>query len=624
MDFIPFNSRDTFYKSKFGAVKTGEQFRLRLILPRSFSATAAYFMLRRDDGDFCEHKMCWAGMNGDDKEIWDIELSVPECGLYWYHFDYDSSWGRGSVYNIGDGKGDVWNGRNSRLQWQLTVYDKNYKTPSWLKGGIMYQIFPDRFFRSGEKKENVPSDRILRDDFDGEPIWRPNEKGEVLNNDYFGGDLRGITEKLSYLFELGVTCIYLNPIFEAHSNHRYNTADYMKTDPLLGTEEDFKKLCESAGRVGIKIILDGVFSHTGDDSRYFNRYSRYDTVGAYNSKSSPYFKWYKFDRYPDEYKSWWGFKTLPEVTEECPDYDEFICGKNGVIRKWLRLGASGWRLDVADELPDCFIDDLRVAVKTEKPDGILLGEVWEDATTKFSYGTRRRYLLGVQLDSVMNYPFAEAVTDFARNGVAESFESSVMTIIENYPKEALDVLMNHIGTHDTERAITKIAGEKSDYRDRQWQSEHSLSEEEYKRGVKLLKLCAAIQYTLPGVPCVYYGDEAGMQGYKDPFNRAFFPWGRENRELQNYYIRLGKVRRSTDCLKEGEFIPVSSVLSCVCFERRGKNDSCLLIANRNEQDITYYLPPRWQNTSEVLLGESVGSSVLVPGLSAVILKKETT
>lgn len=224
----------------------------------------------------------------------------------------------------------------------------------------------------------------------------------------------------------------------------------------------------------------------------------------------------------------------------------------------------------------------------------------------------------------MNYPFAEAVTDFARNGVAESFESSVMTIIENYPKEALDVLMNHIGTHDTERAITKIAGEKSDYRDRQWQSEHSLSEEEYKCGVKLLKLCAAIQYTLPGVPCVYYGDEAGMQGYKDPFNRAFFPWGRENRELQNYYIRLGKVRRSTDCLKEGEFIPVSSVLSCVCFERRGKNDSCLLIANRNEQDITYYLPPRWQNTSEVLLGESVGSSVLVPGLSAVILKKETT
>lgn len=252
----------------------------------------------------------------------------------------------------------------------------------------------------------------------------------------------------------------------------------------------------------------------------------------------------------------------------------------------------------------------------------MLGEVWEDATTKFSYGTRRRYLLGVQLDSVMNYPFAEAVTDFARNGVAESFESSVMTIIENYPKEALDVLMNHIGTHDTERAITKIAGEKSDYRDRQWQSEHSLSEEEYKRGVKLLKLCAAIQYTLPGVPCVYYGDEAGMQGYKDPFNRAFFPWGRENRELQNYYIRLGKVRRSTDCLKEGEFIPVSSVLSCVCFERRGKNDSCLLIANRNEQDITYYLPPRWQNTSEVLLGESVGSSVLVPGLSAVILKKK--
>ena len=614
-----YNSWDPAYKSHFGAIARNQscQFTIRLPeeTPLDFSPVLVVFRTG--------FKERFLPMNVKEHEngyvTYTTDLIPKYSGVHYYYFSYTSNGVRHYIK-----RGDACHGTLDQGEmFQLTVYNEDYQTPQFLKGGVMYQIFPDRFCSSGKMHDNVPSDRVMRE-WGELPYYKPDQNGHVWNNDYFGGDLRGITEKLSYLFELGVTCIYLNPIFEAHSNHRYNTADYMKTDPLLGTEEDFKKLCESAGRVGIKIILDGVFSHTGDDSRYFNRYSRYDTVGAYNSKSSPYFKWYKFDRYPDEYKSWWGFKTLPEVTEECPDYDEFICGKNGVIRKWLRLGASGWRLDVADELPDCFIDDLRVAVKTEKPDGILLGEVWEDATTKFSYGTRRRYLLGVQLDSVMNYPFAEAVTDFARNGVAESFESSVMTIIENYPKEALDVLMNHIGTHDTERAITKIAGEKSDYRDRQWQSEHSLSEEEYKRGVKLLKLCAAIQYTLPGVPCVYYGDEAGMQGYKDPFNRAFFPWGRENRELQNYYIRLGKVRRSTDCLKEGEFIPVSSVLSCVCFERRGKNDSCLLIANRNEQDITYYLPPRWQNTSEVLLGESVGSSVLVPGLSAVILKKEAT
>ena len=616
---ILFDPRDARCKSPFGAVTTFAAVDFTFY-PHGHAVTSCTLLAHHEFSDRWTETELLPTTDEDGAPAFSGTFFAPsQPELIWYHFRLRWADGGESCY----GK-DGFQSWDKVTPWQLTVYDGRAKTPGWFGRGVTYQIFPDRFYRKKARGvDGLIGCRTLHERWDETPLCGPNERGDYCE-DFFGGDLAGITEKLDYLSSLGVTTLYLCPIFEASTNHRYDTACYERIDPLLGTEEDFKKLCESAGRVGIKIILDGVFSHTGDDSRYFNRYSRYDTVGAYNSKSSPYFKWYKFDRYPDEYKSWWGFKTLPEVTEECPDYDEFICGKNGVIRKWLRLGASGWRLDVADELPDCFIDDLRVAGKTGKPDGILLGEVWEDATTKFSYGTRRRYLLGVQLDSVMNYPFAEAVTDFARNGVAESFESSVMTIIENYPKEALDVLMNHIGTHDTERAITKIAGEKSDYRDRQWQSEHFLSEEEYKRGVKLLKLCAAIQYTLPGVPCVYYGDEAGMQGYKDPFNRAFFPWGRENRELQNYYIRLGKVRRSTDCLKEGEFIPVSSVLSCVCFERRGKNDSCLLIANRNEQDITYYLPPRWQNTSEVLLGESVGSSVHVPGLSAVILKKEST
>lgn len=621
MNFTAFNSRNEFYKSKFGAVKTDEKFRLRLILPRSFSVTAAYFMLRNDNGSFSEHPMFWAGMNGDDKEIWDIEVSIPENGLYWYHFDYDSSWGRGSVCNTQNGEGAIWNGMNSQTQWQLTVYDKNFNTPQWLRGGIMYQIFPDRFYNSGTKKDNVPSDRILRTDWQGEPSWRPNSDGKVLNNDYFCGDLKGIEQKLSYLFELGVTCIYLNPVFEAHSNHRYNTADYMAVDPLLGTEKDLKHLCESAQRVGIRIILDGVFSHTGDDSRYFNKYKRYDTVGAYNSPDSPYFKWYKFLDYPNKYTSWWGFETLPEVTEECPQYDEFINGKNGVIRKWLSLGVSGWRLDVADELPDCFLDNIRKAVKAEKPDALLLGEVWEDATTKHSYGERRRYLQGEQLDSVMNYPFANATIDFARSGSAENFENSILSICEHYPEEVLNVLMNHLGTHDTERAITKIAGASCEYRDREWQSSTVLSKNEYKKGEKLLMLAAAIQYMLPGVPCVYYGDEAGMQGYKDPLNRACYPWGKENQKLINYYVKLGKIRKAAESLKDGDIKFLSAVLSCVAFERNKGENSVLIIANRNEQQISYNLPQKWQHTKEVLQGNKVTESVAVPGLAAVILKR---
>lgn len=622
MDIIPFNSRDEYYKNKFGAVKSGQKLKLRVVLPRSFMTNAVSFAMRNDkDQQFTESGMYWAGMYGDNNEIWDIEIDTPHEGLYWYHFNIYSPWGQGAVYNNGNGVGVFASGQASHIEWQLTVFNEEFKTPDWLKGKLIYQIFPDRFYCSGTKKNNVPDDRILRTDTENQPFWKPDADGKVLNNDYFCGDLRGIEEKLGYLYELGVGCIYLNPVFEAHSNHRYNTADYLKIDSLLGTEKDFVRLCNAAHKLSIKIILDGVFSHTGDDSVYFNKYNRYNSIGAYNSKDSEYFKWYKFEEYPDKYKSWWGFETLPEVTEECPEYLEFVTGKNGVIRKWLRLGADGWRLDVADELPDCFIEAVRRAVKAEKPDAFLLGEVWEDATTKFSYGNRREFLLGNQFDSVMNYPFANAVTAFARDGLAEEFMQSVMSVVENYPKPALDVLMNHIGTHDTERAITKIAGESCEFRDRKWQSKHKLKSEEYKKGVSLLKLAAAIQYMLPGVPSVYYGDEVGMEGYKDPFNRCCFDWSRVGSELNNYYKKLGLIRKENKCLCDGEFKPVSAMLGCVAFERYGENEALLLIANRNENNISYNLNELWHYTTELISGCEVTDSVNVPSMSAVILKR---
>lgn len=619
MSFLPFHSRDLFYKSKFGAVKTGESLRLRLVLPRSFCATGAIFVLTRDGQTPEERGMYWAGMHGDDREIWDLELAIPECGLYFYHFEYNSSWGRGAIYHIGDGAGGVANAVTPHNDWQLTVYDAAYQTPEWLKGGVMYQIFPDRFYNSKKEKKNVPADRILRTDTENQPYWQPNEQGKVLNNDYFGGDLAGITEKLPYLKSLGVTCIYLNPIFEAHSNHRYNTADYMKIDPLLGDEKDFRTLCETAQEHGIRVLLDGVFSHTGDDSLYFNRAGRYKTLGAYNSKNSPYYPWYSFFNYPNGYKSWWGFETLPEVNEESTEYLDFITGKNGVVKKWLQLGAAGWRLDVADELPDVFIDALSASAKAEKADALVLGEVWEDATNKWAYGVRRRYLLGGQLDSVMNYPFANAVLDFARDGFAESFERAVMGIVENYPKPALDCMMNHIGTHDTERAITKIAGESTEGHDRAWQAQQKLSDDAYQKGVTLLKLAAVLQFTLPGVPCIYYGDEAGMQGCKDPFNRGYYPWGRENQDLIAFYQTLGALRGSLNCLKTGELHFISATLGCVAYEREGDIDGILVIANRNAQEITYNLPDKWQYKREVLHGNAVTSCVHVPAMGCVIL-----
>lgn len=619
--YIPYNSRLEYHKSIFGAVKTDQTVTFRIILPRDFCCHAAKLVIKKAEADEYGYiNMQWDCMEGVGEEWWKVDFTAEKAALYKYHFEYDTSWGTSRIYHAGNGLAAI---KGDGEDWQLTVYDKDFHTPEWLRGGIIYQIFPDRFASSGTKKQNVPSDRVLRTDRDGDPYWIPTVEGKVLNNDYFGGDLNGIEQKLGYLKSLGVTCIYLNPIFEAQSNHRYDTADYEKIDSMLGTEKDFKSLCESAKKLGIRIMLDGVFSHTGDDSRYFNRYSRYDSLGAYQSKESPYYGWYKFNKWPDDYKSWWGIEILPEVNEDNSDFIEYITGKNGIARKWLKLGASGWRLDVADELPDEFLDEFRKAVKEEKADGLVLGEVWEDASNKSSYGKLRRYLLGKQLDSVMNYPFAGAVIDFIRDANAELFASRVMSIVENYPKEVLDVLMNHLSTHDTMRAITALAGENCAYRDRKWQSTHSLDEREYHYGMKLLMAASAMQFALPGVPTIYYGDEAGMQGYKDPFNRRCYPWGKENGELVEWYKKLGKIRNENRVFKDGRFEILSAVAGCVAFSRKNDDEAILVISNSNPHPITYYVKSEWCDAHDLLGNGKVAANMVdIEEKSTVILKRK--
>lgn len=619
--YIPYNSRLEYHKSIFGAVKTDQTVTFRIILPRDFCCHAAKLVIKKAEADEYGYiNMQWDCMEGVGEEWWKVDFTAEKAALYKYHFEYDTSWGTSRIYHAGNGLAAI---KGDGEDWQLTIYDKDFHTPEWLRGGIIYQIFPDRFASSGTKKQNVPSDRVLRTDRDGDPYWIPTAEGKVLNNDYFGGDLNGIEQKLGYLKSLGVTCIYLNPIFEAQSNHRYDTANYERIDSMLGTEKDFKSLCESAKKLGIRIMLDGVFSHTGDDSRYFNRYSRYDSLGAYQSKESPYYGWYKFNKWPDDYESWWGIEILPEVNEDNSDFIEYITGKNGIARKWLKLGASGWRLDVADELPDEFLDEFRKAVKEEKADGLVLGEVWEDASNKSSYGKLRRYLLGKQLDSVMNYPFAGAVIDFIRDANAELFASRVMSIVENYPKEVLDVLMNHLSTHDTMRAITALAGENCAYRDRKWQSTHSLDEREYHYGMKLLMAASAMQFALPGVPAIYYGDEAGMQGYKDPFNRRCYPWGKENGELVEWYKKLGKIRNENRVFKDGRFEILSAVAGCVAFSRKNDDEAILVISNSNPHPITYYVKSEWCDAHDLLGNGKVAANMVdIEEKSTVILKRK--
>jgi len=412
MQYYPFDSRNSLYRDKIGALAEGETLRLKVLLHRDAAVYSAFLCIRRDDEEnFRELRLRRAEWL-EDYCFYEGEITLTE-GLYWYYFRYTSAHGDFFVSKEGASLGIV---SNEVKVWQQTVYSADFETPDWLDGGIIYQIFPDRFYNSGKKKKDVPQDRFICNDWYKTPEHRQGDSPCRLCNDYYGGDLKGIEEKLDYIKGLGVNCIYLNPIFEAHSNHRYNTADYMKIDPSLGDEKDLESLIKAAEKRGIYIILDGVFSHTGDDSIYFNRHNRYNVNGAYNSPDSPYYSWFKFDKYPNKYSSWWGIETLPETNEDDLSFSNFITGENGVVRHWLKKGIKGWRLDVADELPDGILDKIRLAMKAEGKDNYLLGEVWEDASNKVSYGYRRRFIRGKQLDSVMNYPFANAIVEFVKNG----------------------------------------------------------------------------------------------------------------------------------------------------------------------------------------------------------------
>ena len=572
-----FNSFDPYFKQPFGAVRAGQTVRLSLCIPEELGYVDPHLVLKKE-GKFdvpVYYRMNFDGQTPRQNHF-SVEVPLNDPGLYFYYFDLYTDFRR--IVRGPDNCGVIsWQDGES---WQITVYEQDFETPESIKGKVFYQIFPDRFCEGVENKPMPFADRIYQADKHAEPFWQPNEVGGHLNEDYFGGDLKGIQQKLPYLHEMGVDFIYLNPIFEAHSNHRYNTADYLNVDPLLGTNEDFEALCTAAQKYGIGIVLDGVFSHTGSDSRYFNREGRYGEGGAYRDPNSPYRSWYDFDpKYKGGYRSWWGFETLPEVNEETPSFVEFITGKGGVIDTWLRRGAAGFRLDVADELPDAFIEKIRAAVKRVSPEKFLLGEVWEDATTKYGFGHRRTYLLGKGLDSVMNYPFKNAVLDFVKGKPAEQAMTEILTICEHYPAPALNCAMNFLSTHDTERAITAIAGEPCNGHDRYWQSKRVIPSGQMDEAIRRELLGYAMIFTLPGVPCVYYGDEIAMQGYRDPFNRAFFDWNSTEQRLRGPIKTLAALRRSCDAFDGGSMELVEASADVLHYRRVGKEQSAEIILN---------------------------------------------
>ncbi|CEP85699.1 glycoside hydrolase family 13 protein [Paraclostridium sordellii] len=544
------------HKKPFGALEIGEDININI---EAISDVKEIYLILETNEDIKKEIKMENKSNG----IFTIDkYKFEKENIYFYYFKsiegetldvkyYGKSYDCGECVEYHD--------INYINKYQITVSRKT-ESPKWFKEGILYHIFVDRFNRTG-KINNPKKNSFIYANWEDTPMYIKNKENEVIRWDFHGGNLKGIISKLNYLKGLGVTVIYLSPIFKSQSNHKYDTGDYKTIDPMFGDEEIFKELIYKASKKGINIILDGVFSHTGDDSIYFNKYGNYDSLGAYQSKNSKFFSWYNFKDYPNEYDCWWGVKSLPNVNEIENSYMDYIIrDKDSVIKKWMNYGVKGWRLDVVDELPSKFLETLKKETLNIDNESVIVGEVWEDASNKISYSERRKYFLGNQLNGVTGYVFKNIVVEFLKGNInSQDVYNRFMTIKENYPKDEFKSNLNLLGTHDTRRILTELNEEK-----------------------ELLKLAVFIQMTFEGVPYVYYGDEAGLTGETDPDNRRTYPWENEDKDILNFYKKIIKERKNNKLLSSGEtkFLKLSNQ-NILGYIRYIKTDKILVLINRS-------------------------------------------
>lgn len=604
------NSRLPQFRTPFGAVEKGTDVTLSVLAedaePRTLDITLRVWI----DG---EGEVLYP-LHYEADGIFTVTLPCPKPALMWYRFNITVTAEDGSrTLYLGAPQGRT-GGEGVEYTYpecpsfQITVYQHRATRPTWYERGMVYQIFPDRYRRDPQWRERCekaikehPTKGIPRrivEDWDEPPVYERAEDGSIASWDFYGGSLKGITGDLDRLAEMGITAIYLNPIFEAASNHRYDTADYLKIDPMLGTEDDFRELCAEAEKRGISIILDGVFNHTGDDSVYFNRYGTYPEPGAWQGEGSHWKDAYHLNE-DGTYASWWGIGNMPALNQDSLAVRNLLLGDDGVIRHWTRAGARGWRLDVADELHESLISEIRRVLLEEKPDALLLGEVWEDASNKISYGYPRHYLLGSELDSSMNYPFRDTVIGFLMGSInAADAVETIESLRENYPREALACCFNLLGSHDRPRIASLLGG---------GPDESQLPEEERGRwrlspeAMGLAKsrfwLATLIQMTVEGVPTIYYGDEFCLEGLSDPGNRRTLPLEKDihDRDMEDIIRNASAIRRALPFMVDGtieSFVPEGGGDDVLAYTRRGADgEAATVLINRSQTESHTVLVP---------------------------------
>ena len=637
---LRFDSRASASKAPFGAVTEGTTVGFNLAAQPGVGKATLVIEKRRLEGnqEVLEYaplaRLAMAATAGG----WTASHRFDAKAIYGYYFEVEIG-GQTYVYQNNKDtiywtreKGSMGLGSAAEMpdsakhirRYRQTVFAADFKVPEWAADAVYYYIFPERF-RNGDKgndpKPGVAKYHDKTVELHKHWLDKPSKPGsgdgsdDIYNNDFFGGDLAGIIEKLDYIKALGANTIYLTPIFKAASNHKYDTADYLAVDPGFGTNADFTRLCAEAAKRSIRVLPDASLNHTGADSVYFDRFGNYKSGGAFEggkpNPNSPYADWYSFDSTqtePDkQFKGWVGVADLPELNKASKSFRQFAYGApDSVMKQWLDRGAAGWRMDVAPWVPDDFWREWRAAIKAHRPDAITVAETWFDASTFF---------LGDSFDSTMNYIFRNAVLDYAAGGDAIKFYANMELMREAYPPQAFYALMNLLSTHDQPRALHHFG-----YLD-------DGDAKKLAEAKQRLRLAVLFQMSYPGAPTIYYGDEVGVAGGEDPYNRATYPWadegGKPDTALLDDFKRLTKMRRDHAVLRHGSISAPLLVDANVVVLARQLGTSWAITATNNDAEVrtvSVTLPAALANTKfrDALTGASVkvGGGILTLTLPA--------